>query len=333
MQQNYINHYAFLLDKSGSIRNAGLENSIVEVFDNQIKHLKIRSAELEQEARISVYLFNEKVECLFFDIDVNKVPSLSRFYKANGDTAMIDAMLKVISDLSKINTMYGDHAFLIYCLTDGQNRINNNLANKLNKEIISLPENYTTGALVPDADGIFECKKFGFPANNIKVWETTKRGAEEVSNTMSSATDHYMMARSSGLRSTKNLFSLDASNLRSAEVKRKLEELKPYEYELLNVNKESYIKDYIESWRLPFVKGSNYYQITKPETLQSYKQICIQDKVNGKIYTGIKARELLGIPDFEVKVNPNNYGKYNVFIQSSSSNRKLVKGTQLIVLK
>lgn len=42
---------------------------------------------------------------------------------------------------------------------------------------------------------------------------------------------------------------------------------------------------------------------------------------------------MLGLPDFEVKVNPASYGQYDIFVQSTSVNRKLIKGTKLLVLK
>lgn len=334
MEQNYINHIAFVIDKSGSIRNSGLENSVVRVFDSQIKHLQLRSKELNQDTRVSVYLFNQKVNCLFFDIDVNKIPSLAKYYNAEGDTAMIDSMLQALSDLSRTNTLYGDHAFLVYCLTDGENRINNNLSSRLNKAITSLPENYTVAALVPDQDGVFECKKFGFPQENIKIWQTTVSGVSEVGNSMIKATDSYMVARNSGLRSTRNLFTLDASNLDSRKVKNNLEELRANEYELYPVQKDIDIKSFVESWtRRNYIKGSTYYLLTKPETLQDYKQILIQNKRNGKVYGGANARKLLGLPNYEVKVNPASYGDYDIFAQSTSSNRKLIRGTKVIVMK
>jgi hypothetical protein len=71
----------------------------------------------------------------------------------------------------------------------------------------------------------------------------------------------------------------------------------------------------------------------KPETIQGHKNVIITDKVNGKAYIGEKARKLLQLPNFDVKVNPDMNGKYNLYVQSTSSNRRLIKGTQLIVLK
>lgn len=332
-QQNYINHIAFVIDKSGSIRNARLEDSIIEAFDSQVNNLKTRALESGQETRVSLYLFNEDIECLCFDVDISKVPSLSRAYRASGDTAMIDAMFKTIDDLSKINTIYGDHAFLVYCLTDGENRINNNLSGRLNKEITNLPENWTVACLVPNQNGVYEAKKFGFPAQNIQVWETTKKGVETASRKMSFATDTYYTSRAKGIRGTKTLFNLDASNLNTTKVKKNLQELNHREYELLPVHNDAKIKDYVEAFLGEYRVGSAYYEVMKPETIQANKQLAVQDKLNGKIYFGLNARDILGLPNYEVKVSPLNYGKYRIFCQSNSVNRNLVRGTQLLVLK
>lgn len=53
--QHYINHIALVVDKSGSM--GPLKDAVVKVFDREIENLKKRSIELNQETRISVYLF------------------------------------------------------------------------------------------------------------------------------------------------------------------------------------------------------------------------------------------------------------------------------------
>ena len=333
--ENYINHIAFVVDKSGSIRMAGLERTIVDVFDQQIKHLAQRSRELNQDTRVSIYLFNETTQVVTFDLDVSKIVSLGENYRANGDTALIDATLQSIDDLQSISTKYGNHAFLIYILTDGENRINNHLSDKLNKTINSLPENWTVAALVPDQDGVFECKKFGFPKDNIKVWETSKRGVAEVGRTLAAVNDTYLTSRSTGtFKGTRALFNLDAGKLSASAVKGTLEELNADQYGMFPVHKEAVIKDFVESWTgEAYRSGSAYFQITKPETIQAHKQIAIQHKFNGRVYIGANARKMLGLPDYEIRVVPANHGGFDLFVQSTSFNRKLVAGTKLLVLK
>jgi hypothetical protein len=331
MNQNYINHVCFLLDRSGSM--SGLKRKVVEVFDAQIKNLAKRSQELNQETRVSVFVFGDDAQCVIYDKDVLRLPSIEDFYQIKGNTALIDATILAINDLNMTPQKYGDHAFLFYVLTDGENNINNSRADALKQLISKLPDNFTVAVMVPNQFGIHECKKFGFPAGNIAVWDTTEKGMEKAGDTMTSTTDSFMRSRSSGVRGYKNLFDLDASNLNKSVVVNNLDELSPKDYILLNVHKDAVIKDFIESWKVDFRQGANYYQITKPETIQSYKQIVLQNKRNGKVFAGVKARQILGLPSYDVKVNPASYGEFDLFCQSTSTNRKLIGGTKLIILK
>jgi len=330
--QNYINHIVFVVDRSGSMQ--GLTADVIKVFDSQIKHLAIRSKELDQETRVTVYLFNNSVSCLVYDKDVLRLPSLAQYYVPNGGTALIDGTVTALDDLSATPQKYGDHAFLAYVMTDGEENASTNTSNVLSNRIKSLPDNWTVAVLVPDQTGVHEAKKFGFPANNIQIWNTTAGGIAKAGEAMKVATDNFMKARATGVRGTKNLFDLDITKLTKSAVMNSLNELNPTDYHLLPVQTDSVIKPFVESWtKVSYVNGSAYYQLTKPEKVQSYKQIAIQDKVNGKIYSGVNARTMLNLPAQEVKVNPASHGTYDIFVQSTSFNRKLIKGTKLLVIK
>lgn len=331
MIANYINHLVFAIDASSSM--SPLSREVIQVFDAQIQHLAARSKELDQETRVSVYLFASSVSCLIYDKDVLRLPSLASHYRAAGNTALIDGALKAIEDLEKTATLYGDHAFLIYTLTDGQENASNGSVSQLAARISKLPENWTLAVLVPNQSGVFEAKKFGFPANNIQVWSTTTDGVKEIGKVMQQTTDTYMIGRARGIRGTKCLFTPDVSKLSVTAVKGALDELKPDQYHLLSVHKKAVIKDFVESWKIPFVPGSCYYQLTKPEKIQGYKQVAIQDKVNGKVYSGPRARILLGLPDYEVSISPAAHPAFEIYAQSQSFNRNLVGGTKLLVLK
>jgi hypothetical protein len=317
---------------------AGLARDVVRVFDNQIKYLSQRSQELNQETRVSVYLFSnrEKIECLVYDKDVMRLPSLAGYYNPNYQTALIDAVLKAIFDLGKTPELYGDHAFLIYTLTDGQENNSAAKPDTLSRALNALPENWTLAVLVPNQQGVFEAKKFGFPAENISVWDSTSiKGLEAAGSVIKEATDNFFSFRSQGIRGSRSLFrpSITAT---PTQVKKSLEELGRYKYAIYRVNKESQIRDFVEKMtHQPYVKGSAYYQLverTKPHKVQDYKQIIIRDIKSGRLYTGDNARLILGLPDYEVKVKPGDFQNFDVFVQSTSVNRKLVGGTDLVVM-
>lgn len=329
--QNYINHIAIVLDGSGSMSH--LRSQVIDVFNSQIKNLAQRSKEMNQETRVSVYVFNNTASCLIYDMDALRLPSIAADYNCHGGTALIDATLKAIEDLEKTATLYGDHSFLLIALTDGQENTSHNHPATLSNKIANMPDNWTLGAFVPDAFGVAEAKRFGFSSQNVQQWNTDGAGLKEVGETISRVTTAYMTARASGVRGTKSLFAMDTSNLTKAQVVNKLDELRPSEYTFLPVRKDAVIKDFVEGWKLDFRQGANYYQLTKPETVQSNKQIAIRSNRNGKVYTGSNARGMLGLPNHEVRVAPGSYGDWTLFVQSNSVNRKLVGGTELLVLK
>ena len=330
--QNYINHVVFVIDGSSSMGH--LSNDVVKVFDKQIANLANLSKSVNQETRVSVYLFADQVQNLIFDMDVLRLPSLKTLYRANGMTALIDATLKGIEDLKQTCQLYGDHSFLMFVITDGgENASKSPQRNNLNKIINGLPDNWTLAAFVPGQAEKFEAQKYGFPKENVSIWSTDSSGLEETGNKIEQATQHYFTQRSKGIRGKINVFSLDTSNLKETLIKQTLDQLKPNDYKIYPVNKDSVIKDFVEKFtKKAYTIGSAYYQLTKPEKIQASKQICIQNKSNGKMYGGMEARQLLGLPDTEVKVTPDNYSQYNIFVQSTSVNRKLVGGTNLVLM-
>ncbi len=99
------------------------------------------------------------------------------------------------------------------------------------------------------------------------------------------------------------------------------------------VNADSPINVFVQNVvGVPFVKGKGFYMLMKAETVQSYKEICIRDKRNGNVYHGDEARKLIGLPDTDCKVKPEDVGDYDVYVQSTSNNRKLIKGTKFLYM-
>lgn len=333
----YINHVAFVIDRSGSM--AVHADGVVKVFDAQIEHLARRSRELDQETRASVYLFDDVIDCLFYDKDVLRMPSLRGLYAARNRTAMVRGTLQAIGDLKKTPELYGDHAFLVYVLTDGQENCGGNAA-ELRSVIGSLPNHWTVAALVPNQTGAHEAKSFGFPAGNVQVWSTDMA---EVGEIVRKSVDSYMESRAVGVRGSKGLFTVDAGAVTGSVVK--AAGLKPVSVVTLAVTTETQpIREFVESRGYAYVIGQAFYQLTKPEVIQPGKLIAVRHRLSGKVYTGPDARSVLGLPGHEVKVAPYgghvpsgvSYGahaEYDIFVQSTSVNRKLVPGTTLLLVR
>lgn len=333
--QNYVNHIVLELDASGSMYSQ--TEALIKVADGEIKYLAQRSQELGQETRVSVYMFNSKAKCIIWDMDVLRLPSIKDLYRANGNTALIDATIMSLNDLAEIPEKYGDHAFLVYVLTDGQENGSTQQPTVLKRHLASLRDNWTVAVLVPDQRAAFEAKKFGFPADNIAIWDAaSSQGVAEGGTILRRATENYMIGRSQGVRSSRSMFSTgaDAVNVRTVAAAG-IMPLSSHSYVLVPVDPSSpsAIREFVQGCGLPYVLGRAYYQLSKTESIQPNKLVAIVEKATSKVYLGREARDLIGLPDVEVRVRPDFNADFNIFVQSTSVNRKLVVGTKLLILQ
>ncbi len=120
----------------------------------------------------------------------------------------------------------------------------------------------------------------------------------------------------------------------SVKKKRKvvnLDAVNPGRFQALTVDEDTAIKQFVLDNGLSFKKGRGFYEFTKPVDIQSYKEVIIQDKNTGDMFSGDKAREILGIPvGKNARVRPTDLTKYRGFVQSTSVNRKLLGGTKFL---
>lgn len=333
---NHINHIVFVIDMSASMSRVRAD--LIRSVDAEIAYLAQRSREMNQETRITIYLFNYKTKCLVYDKDVLRLPSIAAYYDPYGMTALLDATNLALEELSQTPELHGDHAFLLYAFTDGQENHSVHVTREaLRRRLTSLPDHWTVACFVPDQRGVFDAKNFGFPAQNIATWDaTTREGIEETfSVTVRNATETYMNLRSKGVRGSKTILAGGADAINTQKVRARLgfKQLPRTDYSLLKVDRESMISTFVEAETgKPYVKGAAYYELMKPEKIQPQKKICVRNRRSGRVYTGDHARQLLSLPDHEVRVKPEDNSEFQVFVQSTSLNRKLVPNTRLLLM-
>lgn len=332
--KNHINHIALVLDASGSMQY--LSDQLIKVVDQQVAHLAQRSKEMDQETRVTAYTFGGGgVTNLFYDKDVLRLPSLRGLYDPFGQTPLIDATVKALDDLSQTPELYGDHAFLAYVLTDGQENSSKKSPRDLAVRLQLLKDNWTVACFVPNATGVHEAKQFGFDRENIAVWDTSTRGLAEMGSVIRQTTDSYMTARASGVRGTRSLFTPDVTGLnkRTVSPSAGMQKLGPGQFRMFRVDRDTPIAPFIErETRRPYVLGEAFYQLTTKVVVQANKQVAIYDRAAHAVYVGREARQLIGLPDFEIKLNPAMHPSYDIFVQSTSVNRKLLAGTNVLLL-
>lgn len=331
--QAVINHVALVLDGSGSMGH--LSRQVVAAADGYVAHLARRSKEQNQETRVSVYVFEnrDQIHCHVFDRDVLRLPSIAGLYRAHGNTPLIDATLLAIRELQTTSTLHGDHSFLVIVLTDGEENASRSKGSQLNTTLGMLPDNWTVACFVPDIMGKREAKQFGFPDENIAIWDASSaHGVAEFSEKLNTVTDNYMTARSTGVRGTRNLFSMDLKNL-NAQTVQNLSKLAPGQFRHYAVHSDEPIAKFVERVTgRPYTIGEGYYQLSKPVDVQGYKGVAILNRREHTVYTGEGARRALGLPDHQVRLAPNSHPDFDIFIQSTSVNRKLLAGTSLLLI-
>lgn len=112
-----------------------------------------------------------------------------------------------------------------------------------------------------------------------------------------------------------------------------LEAVPPGRFQMLYVPDDTAIKDFVLANGAVFKKGRGFYQFTKRELVQEKKEVVLVDKKTGDMFSGAKARMMIGLPPGvrgEVRPGEGKLADYEVFIQSTSVNRRLVKGTKFL---
>lgn len=326
-----INHVAFVIDVSDSMR--GIAAEVVKVTDQLIKDLADLSQQLAQETRVSIYLFSEGVWCIVYDKDVLRLPSLAGIYRTISNTALIDATLLAQSELAQTATLHGNHSFLIYVITDGAENSSQNRIVDLQNMFRTLPEDVTMAALVPSSAAKFTAEKYGFARGNIQIWDaSSEAGMREAGRVMRDSTAGYMTARASGLKSTTGLFDMSADAVNHKTVAQ-LKEITTG-IEILPVTAAVDITTFITKQHgRTFRQGKYYFPLVKREKVGPQKNVVVRHKKSGKVYGGPEVRTLLGLPDHEVSIKPGINDLYDVFVQSTSTNRNLIPNFDLLVIE
>jgi len=358
ISQSLINHVVFVLDGSGSMRN--LKQAVIDVFDGQIAWLAKRSREMDQETRVTVYVFDGTAECVIFDKDVLRLPSIRDLYWVRGSTALIKATMKSQEELAQTCTLYGDHAFLTFVLTDGGETDHPHLRSDLARMIGRQGDNWTVAVLVPNQQGKTLAHDYGFPKGNIEIWDVNSAtGVAEAGEVIQKATDTYFESRASGVRGSKTLFAGSAQQINAQTVAAAgLTALDSSKYVLVPVvpnekaplvysGKETRahpnrmpcveIGKFVRSIRQHYDIGRGYYELTKSEEIGGNKDIAVVEAATGRVYVGAAARKLIGLGDVKCRVRPmpiDSSGKppFKIFVQSQSDNRHLPKGSTLLYM-
>jgi len=138
--------------------------------------------------------------------------------------------------------------------------------------------------------------------------------------------EYYSGGRTSRTRSTKDYGSGDGTATIDIESR----------FQVLEVGTSPrVIKEFVEDNGATFKKGRGFYQFILTETIQENKEVLMVDKATGETKSDtVWCRKQIGVPlGTRGRVNPKTLDcakKYDIFIQSTSYNRKLDPNTKFL---
>lgn len=337
-----VNHIAFVVDRSGSMGR--IKAQVVRVFNNQLDTVQRNARSAGQKTFLSTFMFHSTVDKpRHFATPVERVPKLAqKDFRLGGTTALLDAVGTAITRLQEAKGAKDKNtSFLIIVITDGHENASRHYKRSLKGLIQTVQKTgrWSLAFLVPPGSQN-TLTRFGIPKGNVTVWDATAKGTQVMDEKLAAGLSTFYKARASGKKSVTAFFTTDMSKV---DVKT-LSALKDLSkgFARWAVDKERSIRDFVDSklQASPSLRkklgdayepGRGFYELTKPETVQPKKNIAILDKKTKAIFGGDQARHVLGMPNgSNVKVKPGNHLNYSIFVESTSNNRKLVRGTTLL---
>lgn len=334
--QKVKTHYALVVDASGSM--GGYQQQAVTAFNKQLDTIKQAAKDNNEDATVSVFTFEgHTVASVVTGVTPENAPALVAGLNYRiGDTTPLWQAVNTAFNALKALPKGKKTAYVILTVTDGQeNSSEAGSQERVRQAIANNKDNFTFAFAGPLGSKEAIMRQVGALPGNIMEWEGSAVGAVHMGGQTASATYGSSVMRSTTGATSSNagqgvyFVQTDASSIKAKDLKA-LADLQNV-CKVWQVSKEENIKDFVESKKQAFVLGAGYYQLMKPEKVQATKQVLIVEKGKDAIYGGKEARDLIGLPEGQdAKVEPGNHAKFDIFVQSTSHNRILPRGTKLI---
>jgi len=334
-------HVAFCIDESGSVAN--IVKPLVEAYNQTVTDIRTAVLDEGQEASMTALAFGDRVlkhRTLYVGQQVQTVTPLDHnSLNPTGMTPLFDSVYRAIKKLEELDDGKPGTSFVVSVVTDGHENQSVDpgvptTVREIEKKTSS--DRWTFTFLVPNGSEDGFARSFNIPRGNVQGWDTkTARGTKQAGVVTSAAYGGYFKQKTvrgvNKKMSSKSFYS-STSDLTVRTARSSLSEI-TNQVKFLVPRKDSQIRDVILSKGLEWIKGAAFYALIKTEKkVQEYKMVALRVKTSGKVYCGQEAREMLGIGNAvgTVRLVPGDHGKFDVFIQSTSINRKIRAGTEVM---
>ena len=332
-------HVAFCIDESGSI--AGIVAPLVAAYNKNVGGIRDSVLAEGQEATMTALTFGHRTlkhRVLYVGHQVQTVKELKDDdIKPSGMTPLFDSVYRAIKKLEELDDGKPETTFIVNVVTDGQENSSNDpgvtaTIREMEKKIAT--DRWTFAFLVPNGSASYFSRKYRIPMGNIQEWdEKTAAGTETAFLTNTRAFSSYFVSKSAGdLKSKKSSFYSDLSDLTVRKARTALSKITK-QVEFFTPHRDCTIRDCIIGFKREWIKGAAFYQLIKTEKrVQDYKLVALRVKTSGEVYCGQEARDMLGIGNVTgtVRLVPGDHAKFDVFIQSTSVNRKIPAGSEVM---
>jgi hypothetical protein len=325
-----VTHIAYVLDDSGSMQ--GLRYKALEVFNRMIADDQAAAVGIVT-ARVILFTDSDKIREIRAGVLSTVQPILISEFTTHGrNTPLYEAVTGACETLESMpDSKSPTTAFLVKVVTDGgenATRVERKRSFPALLNRLTQTDRWTFTFSCPvNQVGVLQAA--GVPRGNIQPWDQSESGMEDMYLSQSVGTQSYFSARAAGQTATRQYFTTDASAVTIKELKKVCNDVSS-SFKSIAVQGEVRIDELVRAKKLTFVKGHGFYQLTKPEKVQPGKSLLLREKGKRAIWSG-DVRGVLGMPTgVHLKVTPGNHGAYDIFVQSSSDNRKLVRGTTLL---
>ena len=336
-------YFGIILDHSGSMASNGKTRAAMADFNQLIDGLQKDTADYQVATLVSVLgcgvitsehtgyraTYGNK-----FSTVLTPPQSIQKMntYSANGNTPLYDAIGMLVQHFDGMPDSK-EAQILIEVLSDGEENGSKSYYETTIRDLIKEKDALDNWTFVARTNNPHQFTGIGFHTDNIEVWDgQTEQSLVRTTLESTQSRSSYLAAVSTGTLRKTTSFYTDLSKVSLADVQGNMTDISK-NVRVFQLPTTEVIQPFVEKMMGSYVKGTAFYQLTKTEdVVQDYKILLVLDKKSGAVYSGRDARSLLSLPTTgNCKIIPGNHGNFEVYIQSTSINRKLPGGSKLII--
>lgn len=331
-------------DHSGSMDQSGKATAAMKSFNSLLDEFKRQCHERTNHRLTVTTIEFAPVIIVGRSQDPRGMQPLTS-YRANTSTPLHEALGLALDHGEEVQRTNPAIAVFVYAFTDGANTEDHRywnpvtLERKVREKVAK--GDWTITMMAAEHHAIVLAKQIGIPEGNIKSCENSGRGISAGAQEVLQATSILMTERAKGTTRGSTTFFVGAAEGADPVAAGLVDATS--DFHSWTIDKSIDIADFVKGKGFDYAAGSCFYELTKDEkAVQGYKSVVVRNNKTGRVYVDRSSesapavRRFVGLPTdgSSAKAKPaNNNADYDVFVQSKSYNRDLVKGTRLLHVK